>query len=172
MNLRILAYSVPMILAICVVAYALHEMAPSSTLASTPPAPTPPAVTETTPVAEPTEKPKHVRTHLELVNFVQSHLSVEVTNERREREYLYVYGTLTNNTNAALRWVGVTVTAYNAEKQVVNDRSLYPTGSGYLQSGQTVKFSTMMHDEGGEIVHMEAVVEPVDNMVLNSALFQ
>ena len=107
------------------------------------------------------------------VNFVQSHLIATVTNWRREEDhYLYVYGTLENTTNAAFRWVGVTVTAYNRQKQVVNDRSLFPSSGGYIQSGQTLNFSTMISGENDEIYHIDAAVDPVDNTVLNSALFQ
>ena len=137
------------------------------------PAPQPdPVAAEPVAVATPTETPKHVMTHLELVNFVQSHLIATITNRRLEGGYLYVYGTLSNSTNAALRYVEVTVTAYNEQKQVVNDTTLFPAQSGYIQSGQTLKFSTMIRDERGDIYHLEAVVNPVDNTVLNSALFQ
>ena len=169
MKLQITVYGTLIVLAMALVGYVLYVINSYSSPIhgfSTP------AQTETVAVATPTPTPKHVRTHLELVNFVQSLLVVNITNRRLEREYLYVYGTLTNNTNAALRWVGVPVTAYNDQKQVVNDSSLFPAGSGYLQSGQTLKFSTMFHDKGGEIVYTDAVVDPVSNMVLDSGLFQ
>jgi len=91
---------------------------------------------------------------------------------RRESGYLYIYGILTNANPVALGFVKVTITAFNSSKQVVNDNSFYPAESGYIQAGQTKSFSTNDTGRNEEITSLISVVNPVDTIVVRTALKQ
>jgi hypothetical protein len=166
MKLQILGYSVIMIFVLASLGFAFHAKSASSH------APVQATATETPAVAVSSPTAAHIRTHLESVALMQSCLVATIANERREGSYLNVYGTLSNSSNAALHFVRVTVTAYNSSKQVVNDSTLFPAASGYIQAGQTKKFSTMIRDEAKEVATVDVVVDPVDEQVFESALFQ
>jgi hypothetical protein len=76
---------------------------------------------------------------------------------------VYVYGTVTNTNDVAIKSVSVKVSGFKTAEEIVSDTTAYVSSREYLKPGQTGRFKAMLRDETGEITSTDSEVEKIYN---------
>lgn len=93
---------------------------------------------------------------------VKSNLKINLSSVYHEGDYIYVEGSLTNNSEKTVKYVKVKLSYLDKNGNVVDTDDTYACGSEGLAPGESTKFDAMQKDTGKEFKSVSVSIYDFD----------